>query len=144
MKYFTKEEEEEEEAKEWFNTHKDYKREIIGHGKYKGYTFYILSLGTHPTAYVEIPKHHCVYKKEYFDIYEIDVHGELTYSESYLWLPNEKLENSWFIGWDYNHYDDYNSMLNLGGKKWTTKEIFNDVKSVIEQLKLMEMSDNNG
>lgn len=136
MKYFTK-----EDVRKWHLSNKDYKREIIGHGKYEGYTFYILSLGTHPTAYVEIPKYHYIYKKEYSEIYEIDVHGELTYSENYLYLPNDKLENSWFIGWDYNHYDDYNSMFFTEGKKWTTKEIFDDVKSVIEQLKLMEMGD---
>lgn len=139
MRYSTK-----EEARVWHLNNKDYKRELLGTGEYKGYTFYMLSLGTHPTAYVETPKNHSVYKKEYFDICEIDVHGGITYSESYLYLPNEKLENSWFIGWDYDHWDDYNSMLHHGGKKWTTEEIYEDVKNVIEQLKLMEMGDNNG
>lgn len=29
------------------------KCEVLHHGEYKGYKFYIINLGTHPTAYVE-------------------------------------------------------------------------------------------
>ena len=28
------------------------KRELLGKGKYLGYNYYILNLGTHPTAYI--------------------------------------------------------------------------------------------
>ena len=34
------------------------KRELLDSGEYLGYNYYILNLGTHPTAYVEIPKNH--------------------------------------------------------------------------------------
>lgn len=56
------------------------KREILFEGKYRDYQFYILNLGTHPTAYVEIPKENKLYEKDYDEI-DIDVHGGLTYSE---------------------------------------------------------------
>lgn len=32
------------------------KREILAHDAYKGYEFAIISLGTHPCAYIDIPR----------------------------------------------------------------------------------------
>lgn len=132
----------------WFRSRKFYKRDLLGTGEHKGYKFYMLNLGTHPTAYVEIPEGHSLYNKHYYyidcdDYDDIDVHGGITYTADHLRLPNEELKG-WFVGWDYNHYYDYNSRYNISGKKWTTSEIYEDVKKVIEQLKLMEVSDNNG
>ena len=115
------------------------KIELLYDAPYRGYHFYILSLGTHPTAYVEIPKDHKFYKKNYNDIDDkIIVHGGLTYSRDYLSIDkNIKIEDSWFIGWDYAHYDDYFCYIgHLGnfGKKWTTKEMIAECKNVINQL----------
>ena len=118
------------------------KRELLGKGKYLDYNYYILNLGTHPTAYVEIPKNHKYYLKDYDEI-DIDVHGGLTYSENYLFISkNEKITNCWFIGWDYAHLGDYTGYeenypeeYRIGGKKWTTNEILKDVYSVCMQLK---------
>ena len=42
---------------------KERKEEILCEGMYKNFQFYILNLGTHPTAYVEIP---------YEGVYKID------------------------------------------------------------------------
>lgn len=122
------------------------KREILYEGKYNGYQFYILNFGIHPTAYIEIPKEHKLYGKQFEKIYDmgidINVHGGLTYSDSKL-LGNE---NSWFIGWDYAHYLDYEGYeidlpleLRTGGKKWTTEEIFEEVKIAIEQIKEVDL-----
>lgn len=102
--------------------------ELLFNGKYRGYNFYIFSLGTHPTAYIEIPKNHCFYGKSWDEI-DIYVHGGVTYAEDYLL----NIKNSWFIGWDYAHWDDYNYYLN-NGKKWTTKQIYKHVKNAIQQL----------
>lgn len=132
MKYFTK-----EEAEDWFKNNKEYKRELLGEGTFRGYKYYIMSLGTHPVAYVEVPNTHSTYNKgyAYYDYDDfISVHGGITYSASYLQLPNEQLENSWFIGWDYNHYNDYNPYLGLIGEKWTTEEIYEDVMSCVNAL----------
>ena len=108
---------------------------------YKGYHYYILSLGTHPTAYVELPKNHKFYNKSYWEIEEgsnILVHGGFTYSENGLQTGNNTtLENSWFIGWDYAHYEDYYCFpddFEKDKKKWTTEEIIKDCENVIDQL----------
>lgn len=115
------------------------KIELLYDAPYRGYHFYILNLGTHPTAYVEISKDHKFYKKNYIDIDDkIIVHGGLTYSSDHLNIDkNIKIEDSWFIGWDYAHYDDYccfTSQLANFGKKWTTEEIMAECKNVINQL----------
>lgn len=117
---------------------KDRKIELLYKEKYKGYNYYILNLGTHPTAYVEIPKKHELYGKHYDDI-DINVHGGLTYSDDELMLVKSE---SWFIGWDYAHAGDYvgyyvdflyNEVLKRE-KKWTTKEIIKDCENVIDQI----------
>lgn len=114
------------------------KVEILCQGKYKNYQFYILNLGTHPTAYVEIPRKHKLFEKKYEGI-DIDVHGGLTFSEDHL---QDIKNNSWFIGWDYAHFGDFFGTdllfnFNTFEKKWTTEEIFDDVVSVIDQLEVM-------
>lgn len=113
------------------------KTDVLCEGKYKGYQFYIMSMGTHPTAYIEIPRESILFYKKYDDI-DIEVHGGLTFSNSQ--LRNIKT-HSWFIGWDYAHYGDYAGYeellpinLRMGDKKYTTEEIFEDVISVIEQI----------
>ena len=121
------------------------KVEILCEGTYMGYQFYILNLGTHPTAYIEIPKESKLFEKDYDEIYDmgidIDVHGGLTYSDNHL---QDIKENTWFIGWDYAHAGDYcgyeelmTEHMRLGRKKWTTEEILEDVANVIEQIDLL-------
>lgn len=116
--------------------------EILLEGKFKNYQFYILNLGTHPTAYIEITKDSKLFQKSYDEIYEmglgLDVHGGLTYSHSSL---ADIRKNSWFIGWDYAHFGDYygydetlSERFRANDKKWTTEEIFNDVACAIVQI----------
>lgn len=102
---------------------------------YRGFNFYIMSFGTHPTAYVEIPISHKYYRLSYKDIEnQIDVHGGLTYSSSNLMISDSGgIKKSWFIGWDYSHCTDYYPDLN-DGKKWTTEEMIEDCIYVINQL----------
>lgn len=118
---------------------------ILCEGKYKDYQFYILNLGTHPCGYVEIPKEHILYEKDYFEIeeMEINVHGGITYTNYFLYGIDKK---SWYIGWDYAHafdyyggYDDkiFTNGLNDNCKKWSTIEIIEEVKNVINQLKVI-------
>jgi hypothetical protein len=116
----------------------DRKIELLHSDKYKEYKYYILNLGTHPTAYIEIPKGNVLYEKDYNEIYDkgydIDVHGGLTYSRNE--LMGIKSEN-WFIGWDYAHYSDYMPFydeFSISLKKWTTEEIIEECKNVIEQI----------
>ena len=120
----------------------DRKIELLYQGEYKGYKFYILNLGTHPTAYIEIPKDNKLFKKHY-DSIDLYVHGGLTYSDSVLFISeNEKAEGEWFIGWDYAHWNDYmpyyDEMNYISRhndlKKWTTEEIKQECENAIDEL----------
>lgn len=117
--------------------------EILYEGVYKGFHYAIVSLSTHPCAYIELTKEHKYYGKDYDDI-PIECHGGLTYSSNKgIIFPknNENHREGFWIGWDYAHCDDY--MIWYGGhygtKKWTTEEIFEEVKNVIYQLALEEI-----
>lgn len=115
---------------------------------YKGYHYYILSYGTHPCAYVEIPKRNKLYNLGYIEIednYNIKVHGGFTYAREKLRISDSTvMDNSWFLGWDYAHISDYqgyfgkHDFLNEGCKKWTTSEIDFECRNVIDQLVLYE------
>ena len=118
-------------------------KKLLYNDIYKGFHFYIMNLGTHPTAYVEIPKDHPLYLKNYHEI-DIEVHGGLTYSDTSLNTSNNtEIDNSWFIGWDYAHAYDYcgfmkkeifEELYSHGNKKWTTEEIIEECKDVIDQI----------
>lgn len=115
------------------------KIEVLDTGYCLGLLYYILNLGTHPTAYIKIPKDHKYYKKEYDEI-NIDVHGGLTYSTDYLYISENEKIDGWFIGWDYSHCGDFagyytkkdGCLYNL--KKWTTQEIFKEIKKACYQI----------
>lgn len=108
--------------------------EILAHDTYKGYEFAIISLGTHPCAYVGIPEGHRFYRKEYdhrmFDA--IPAHWGLTYSQM---GAAGLMRDKWVIGWDYSHCVDYAAIPFWGeGKRWTTEEILEEVKAVIDEI----------
>ncbi len=120
------------------------KIELLDSGKCYNFKYYIMNLGTHPTAYIEIPKEHKCYRKDYGDI-DVYVHGGLTYSSEYLWISKQDKIKGWFIGWNYAHYGDYMGYeemfpkdIRVGGKKWTTEEIREEVFNACRQLKELE------
>lgn len=104
-------------------------------GTHKGFQYYVLSLGTHPCAYVDASG---VSKGE-LDTKRICCHGGITYSKDYLATVDRK---GWLIGWDYAHCGDYGGWLPthheavcVGSlKRWTTREIVEECKNVIEQI----------
>lgn len=107
-------------------------KEIIDEGNFDGFNYAIINFGSHPGAYVQIPLNHPYFKKGY-DEMDIEVHGGLTYSDSSHWSTND----GYWIGWDYAHSNDFMPLVPSlkDGKKWTTEEIFEDVKKVVNQLK---------
>lgn len=117
----------------------DRKIELLDTGKCCEYTYYILNLGTHPTAYIDIPKSHKYYEKDYNDI-DLPVHYGLTYARSHLYIAKDKKINGWFLGWDYAHAGDYAGyykpyeFLGLESKKWTTAEIQQEVFEACKEL----------
>lgn len=113
--------------------------DMLDEGIYKGFHYVIVSYGIHPCAYIEIPKDNVSDEDKLIDI---DCHGGITYvSTTGLIKPNnENHRDGHWIGWDYAHACDYIGYLPVdftitnGLKKWTTKEILEEVKDVIEQL----------
>ena len=114
---------------------------VLHKGEFKGFKFAIVSYGTHPCCYVFLPKEHKYYGKSYDEI-DIDCHGGLTYSDNEL-IFNPLVNDDWVIGWDYAHLNDYSGIYknefmrefdHSKDKKWTTEELFEEVKQVIEQL----------
>ena len=121
-------------------------KEVLHSGEYKGYKFCVMSLGTHPTAYVECKLENCnSYNDERLD--DISVHCGFTYLGKAYWDDDGVI----YLGWDYAHYCDYAgyemrlpSHLHTGGKKWTTAEIFEEVKAVIDQLIAVHPTEKGG
>lgn len=119
-----------------YEDHLKDKPDILVEGTFKGYQFWILSYGTHPCAYVELPPKHPYYGKkieEYFEL-PLDVHGGITFARDRLW---NLAKDTSIIGWDYAHCEDYMPCLkelapNL--KKWTTNEIYEEIEDCINQL----------
>lgn len=115
---------------------------ILDRGMYSGYRYVIVSYGSHPCAYVEIPKRHPYYKLGYHGEVEntIDVHGGITFDGSLHFKKMPEAAKRYYIGWDYAHCGDYTYYENVksvfveDSKKWTVKMIQEDVKNVIEQL----------
>ena len=112
--------------------------EILDEGNYKGWNYVIVSYGMHPCAYIEIPKGHRFYEKDYEEI-DLDCHGGLTFSDVRDFGFGEK----YYIGWDYVHVGDYIPYFPIEGedmsiyenaKRWTTAEILDEVHTCIEQI----------
>lgn len=121
--------------------------DVLDEGICDGYHYIIVSYGTHPCAYVEIPESHKYYGCEYINFPDINCHGGLTYSSKGFVREIEEsgeifTRDGYYIGWDYNHYGDYSVSMALfgmlGEKRWTTEEIFKEVVSVIKQLRERE------
>ncbi len=114
--------------------------ELLGFGVYNGYEYAIVSRGTPPCAYVRLTKDHIYYGEDY-DKIPVDCHCGLTYADSCIDVLPER--SGWWIGWDYGHCCDYAGYMKSPEwsdidtshyKKWTSSEIFEEVKQVIEQL----------
>lgn len=95
-----------------------------------------MNLGTHPAAYVEDKIGLIGY--EDFWLKGISVHGGLTFHDTGYWgKASEKI--SWF-GWDYAHSGDFMGYYSTDrpsyyfSKQWTTAEIYEEIKAVIEQI----------
>lgn len=130
--------------------------EVLYEGKYHGYHFVIVSYGFHPCAYVEVPKSHPWYGRNYSNddiLNNVNVHGGLTWGDDLEHVLGERGKNRWFLGWDYAHAGDFEGYYLskifkpktvepfLNDKKWTTAEIYKEVKSVIRQIEGYNVSD---
>lgn len=127
--------------------------QLLELNEYKGYTYIILSQGTHPTAYVRVDKDSIFYGRGDWNdslknnpVDDIPCHWGVTYANDHLHWTHagydcnyEKNNGYWFIGWDYAHCDDYTySPINImgidTGEKWTTEKIVNECHKVIDAM----------
>lgn len=124
------------EMKEMIYGERKEQPEVLYSGEYREHKFAILSLGTHPTAYVEEKIGLIGYND--FRLNGIAVHGGFTFHNTGHW-GNDSKKISW-LGWDYAHYDDFMGYYSTDNpfyyhtKQWTTAEIYKEVKSVIKQI----------
>jgi hypothetical protein len=63
----------------------------------------------HRCGYVEIPRSHPCYEKEYSNI-DVNVHGGLTYSAHVNEMPYDTPEEFWVLGFDCIHSSDANDL----------------------------------
>ena len=107
---------------------------VLAHDVYHGRNYYVVSLGTHPCAYVDVSDLLSMArrKREYIEN-AIDCHGGITYSDAGLAVENK---TGWYIGWDYAHCTDYAGYMphESLAKKWATAEMVSECKRVIDQI----------
>lgn len=108
--------------------------ELLDSGVYHDRKYRIINYGTHPCACVEF--HHEL-KRDSDEWYDTPCHGSITFDDYPHWDENDE---TYYIGWDYGHSEDYGP-YNVFGKKWTTKEILENVKEVIDYLNEMKKND---
>lgn len=104
-------------------------------GKYRGLSYIIASCGTHPVAYVKIPKDHYFYRaKDREILYEFPApcHGGITFVGTPSTIDYAFVEDDIWLGWDYAHAGDF--YREGYGKKWTIKEIYEEVKNFVNFL----------
>lgn len=112
---------------------------------YEGYRYIILTLGTHPCAYIILPSDNLLYGLDYNEISDRDIyaHGGLTYSRDYLGKDEQIVSSDdgvWVIGWDYTHLGDWSGLfsfsdnLMMENQKWSVDDISCDVLDVINQI----------
>ena len=109
------------------------KPERVADGLYRSFRFYILTMGSHPCAYIDVG--HSEFLAD-----EINCHGGITYEDNILATVPEK---SYFIGWDYAHYNDFLVFNDRLAKeygepyrahKYTISEIVKECANVIDQI----------
>lgn len=129
--------------------------------RFHGYRCVVIgqSMG-HRCGYVGIPRGHKLYGVPYDEI-NVDVHGGLTFGETYNTYPVENKEGLYYIGFDCGHYGDnldvslmeeltpkhqveLRKMCLLGmnddvnGYLWTREDVENELKHMVIQIKEIE------
>lgn len=125
---------------------------ILYLGIYKNYNFLIVNLGTHPTAYVRVPKTHPFYLKTYDDCNPSNSNSfdqVFTFSDSsanFAEYLDQPIPDGWYLGVDYAHLGDWTGLLSdeenirREHRKYTTEEIILDCERIIEYLINYEVS----
>ncbi len=110
--------------------------EILAEGEYEKFKYVIISQGLYPMAYIEnkFEFNTLTFAQDY-----ASPHGSFTYLGKAYWNDNDK---SNYLGWYYGHKYDFNGYdlvfeadkQNKTAKKWTTQEIIDEIKIVINEM----------
>lgn len=109
--------------------------EVLLEGEYLGYKWVIISYGTHPCAYVKLPKNSKLISLG--EEIPVACHGGITFisSEGLSQLKTVEKNEGFFIGWDYAHAGDQIGLNQFEwDKKWTVNEIQEEIRDVVIQL----------
>lgn len=116
----------------------------LANGIYKGVRFKVLmNHGMNPCAYISLTERQEIVA----DILDHMIHGGITFRDDSLKGDYNKYKNDGrkWIGWDYAHYGDYNPVIpTVSGKHWTTVEIVDELKNVIDGIKTVEKGQQSG
>ena len=114
------------------------KYEILDEDDYNGRHYVITYTGSHPCAYVE-------FNDEFERDSELWENVPCNRGANFLnrgpWTYHYNIndDSRIYIGWDYGHLEDYSRYNNdTDTKKWTVKEIREDVKKVIDYLSIFK------
>ena len=119
---------------------------LLDSGTYKGFEYYIVNRdGVYPLAYIKVPDDLKISCEDPFEINLDSPHGGLTFGcENAVPPLLEGIASKGnYLGWDYAHYDDYTNgsysdsewFHFMPGKRWTTKEILEQVKNTIREIR---------
>lgn len=117
---------------------------LLDNGIYEGFEYFIMNCnGAYPLAYIKLPDELKVVFENLFEIDLVSPHWGLTYGCKDAVPPMlEGLASKGnYLGWDYDHCDDYSgyydegSIRNYVTRKWTTKEILEQVKNTIREIR---------
>ena len=121
--------------------------ELLYNDIWEGMHYYIVSMGTHPCAYIEIPLNNQLIKMPELLAFEYLAGNEISYRENYLRTSEgtimDSTDHSLFIGWDHAHSTDYvgfmeselSSLFDYSDlHKWTTEEMIEECKRAIDDL----------
>ena len=112
--------------------------EVLEKNFFKGYEYFIKNRGYYPSAYIALREGQPFYKARLYEDVDVNCHGNCVY------VVREADKTT--IGWDYNKLSDYHGgtsyvqrlLTKESAKVWTTEEIVEECKQVIEQLYLRE------
>lgn len=117
---------------------------VIDQGNINGYDYAIVNHGGLVNAYVSPPEGSVA---NYFapeDLNrEVNVHGGITYKND-LAPGGTMLPDGNWIGWNYNHDGDYNTVISEPEKKWTYSEVIDEVKGCIESFQNLDRQYSKG
>ena len=121
--------------------------ELLYNGIYEGMHYYIVSMGTHPCAYIEIPLKNQLIKMPELLAIDYLAGNNITYREAYLNTSEGTIidshDRAMFIGWDHVHSSDYTGFMESkisslfdysAFHKWTTEEMIEECKQAIDEL----------